>query len=212
MNSLGSVPTWLVFHITFGLLTPAVILFHAAFRLHNLIATFTYGSLLVVVVTGLIGRYIYSLAPGAGGHRSAEIVELRQAWFEAQARAREIIGAGAPPSWFVPMLEPPGVARTASPVAALIEALRWPASAARARVGARALARRLSPEAGREIEAAVRQMARLRFQIETYAGIKRLLSTWRFGHSLLAIFLVAVIVIHVAVSLLLGYGAGVVGR
>ena len=46
-----------------GFMSPIVILFHAAFQSNNLVATSTYLSLLIVVSTGIVGRFIYGLVP-----------------------------------------------------------------------------------------------------------------------------------------------------
>jgi hypothetical protein len=46
-------------HVVVGLLTPAVIAFHATFEAKNLLATTTYMALAAVVVTGIIGRWVY---------------------------------------------------------------------------------------------------------------------------------------------------------
>lgn len=56
-----SIKNWLRFHIFVGLMSPLVILFHAAFQSRNLIATICYISLLLVVVTGIIGRYLFGM-------------------------------------------------------------------------------------------------------------------------------------------------------
>jgi hypothetical protein len=205
MSRMGSVPMWLIFHVSVGLMTPLVILFHAAFRFNNLIATFTYGSLVVVVVTGLIGRYIYSMVPGTSGLKRGELTDLQRSWQETIAGVRADLGEASPPQWLDRLLVPPIPAREASAGRAFRAVLAWPGSAFRARAGARSLAGRLPHERGRALTTAVGQMVRLRLQIEFFGGIKRLLATWRFGHSLLALFLVVVIIAHVAVSIAFGY-------
>lgn len=205
MRSLGMVPLWLTFHISVGLMTPLVILFHAAFRFYNLIATFTYGSLLVVVTTGVIGRYIYSMVPGAGGLRPGEMADLQRSWQELRAAVERDLSGEPAPEWLERLMADPVPARSSSRRRALQAVLSWPVFALRARAGARSLARRLPASTARELHAGTGQMVRLRLQIEFFGGIKRLLSTWRFGHSLLAIFLVLVIIVHVAVSVAFGY-------
>jgi thioredoxin reductase/Pyruvate/2-oxoacid:ferredoxin oxidoreductase delta subunit len=50
------------------------------------------------------------------------------------------------------------------------------------------------------------RLARLRFQIRFYSGLKRLLRIWRIFHASLAIFLVLAIAAHIGLSLYLGYG------
>ena len=67
LDPLGNIRTWLDFHVFVGTMSPAVIAFHAAFQARNLLAIATAGSLCVVFVTGLVGRFIYSLVPSAGG-------------------------------------------------------------------------------------------------------------------------------------------------
>ena len=55
----GSIVPWLRFHVFVGVMSPLVILFHTAFQWGNQLATTTYFSVLIVFVTGLIGRFIY---------------------------------------------------------------------------------------------------------------------------------------------------------
>ena len=65
----GSIVPWLRFHVFVGIMSPIVILFHTAFQWGNQLATSTYFSVLVVVATGLVGRYLYGwfrLAPEEG--------------------------------------------------------------------------------------------------------------------------------------------------
>jgi thioredoxin reductase/Pyruvate/2-oxoacid:ferredoxin oxidoreductase delta subunit len=50
------------------------------------------------------------------------------------------------------------------------------------------------------------RLAKLRFQIRFYGGLKTLLRGWRMFHASLAIFLVLAIVAHIGLSLYLGYG------
>jgi dihydropyrimidine dehydrogenase (NAD+) subunit PreT len=205
MSRMGSVPMWLVFHVSIGLVTPLVILYHAAFRFNNMIATFTYGSLLVVVTTGIIGRYIYSMVPGTSGLRSGELADLQRSWNDLLTAIRSDMGESAAPEWIERLIAPPVPARDSSPGHALAAVLRWPLSAVSARARTRSLAARLPGERADALKRAVGQMVRLRLQIEFFGGIKRLLATWRFGHSLLAIFLVLVIVTHVIISVVFGY-------
>ncbi len=55
----GSIAPWLRFHVFVGIMSPIIILFHTAFQWGNQLATSTYVSVVVVVATGLIGRYIF---------------------------------------------------------------------------------------------------------------------------------------------------------
>jgi hypothetical protein len=60
LRGLGRLPGWLKFHMFLGVAGPSLILFHANFRLgatNSNVALFT---MLTVVSSGIVGRYIYS--------------------------------------------------------------------------------------------------------------------------------------------------------
>jgi hypothetical protein len=63
---MGSLAAWLDIHVVTGIGGSILILYHSAFQLRTPIASMTSVSLLVVVVTGLVGRYIYELTPRTG--------------------------------------------------------------------------------------------------------------------------------------------------
>jgi hypothetical protein len=205
MAQMGPVPLWLTFHVFVGIMSPVVILFHAAFRFNNLIATLTYGSLVIVVTTGLIGRYIYAMVPGAGERDRVALADLQRSWADLHTEVNREIGERRRPPWLETLLDSPAMPRDASAAGALRAVLAWPIMTLRARSGARRIASGLSTGSAAALRTDVERMVRLRLQIEFFGGIKRLLTTWRSGHALLAVFLVLVIVIHVAVSLTFGY-------
>jgi hypothetical protein len=61
--SVGSLRAWLDVHVFTGLFGGMLVLFHSAFQVRSGIAMVTVGALLVVIGTGLLGRYLYSLSP-----------------------------------------------------------------------------------------------------------------------------------------------------
>ncbi len=60
---LGAMPVWLDIHAFTGLLAATLIAFHSAFQLRSQLATITAVALVVVVITGLIGRFLHALLP-----------------------------------------------------------------------------------------------------------------------------------------------------
>ncbi len=70
-RSLGPIRHWLTVHVVVGLLTPAIIAFHAAFQNKNLIAAVSYYAVGLVVVTGIIGRFLYGRAQGRNENLTA---------------------------------------------------------------------------------------------------------------------------------------------
>ena len=94
----GPIGPWLRFHVFVGLMSPAVILFHSAFQWGNHLATATYLSLVVVVMAGLIGRFIYGFhridgGDAASGRRAARELSRGARTF---ARRRGVGPGGRP--------------------------------------------------------------------------------------------------------------------
>ncbi|HET6436665.1 MAG TPA: NAD(P)-binding domain-containing protein [Anaeromyxobacter sp.] len=200
LSRLGGIKGWLDFHIFVGLMSPAVIAFHAAFQSNNLLASATASSLGIVVSTGLVGRFIYGAVPSDGGKAMeladllARFERLRDAASLAQAgpRARALLEKATTPVRSGSLL----LLFVLMPLEALVLRVRL------ARV------RRLFPgrAAYLEFRRSVVSLARIRWQVRFYSSLKRLLRGWRAFHATLAVFLVLAIAAHIAVSLYLGYG------
>lgn len=75
----GSSRRWLDFHVLLGLLAPVVVTFHSAFKFSG-IAGIAYWIMVIVALSGVVGRYIYAQIP-----RSLNSAELSLQ--EAQERS-----------------------------------------------------------------------------------------------------------------------------
>ncbi|MCK6546088.1 NAD(P)-binding domain-containing protein [Myxococcota bacterium] len=193
--------TWLTWHMFVGFMSPLVIAFHAAFQSKNFLATSTSISLLVVVLTGAVGRYIYGLVPSAQG-KAVELGELRTRW----ERLRAAVVAANPEQTLVGVINQAALTDPPKGGSLFGHLFRMPFESLRFRV---ALAR-VGRLEGRHAEIAeMLQEARLlRTQIGFYRSLRQLLSWWRIFHVVLALFLVVAIGVHVGVSIYLGYGWG----
>lgn len=202
LTGFGDIRGWLDFHVFVGTMSPLVIAFHAAFQANNVLATSTAGALGVVMVTGIIGRYIFGLVPAQGG-RATELEDLAASFERLRAfAAPELAHAGPAASALLD--------RATAPVRAgslLTLFLRFPFEAAALRLRLRRLRRRF-PDAERfeDLRAALVKLLRLRWQLRFYGSLKALLRGWRVFHASMAIFLVLALTAHIAVSLYLGYG------
>jgi hypothetical protein len=58
----GPLARWLDIHILFGILGPAFITLHSAFKFHGIVSV-SYFSMMAVMISGFIGRYIYIQIP-----------------------------------------------------------------------------------------------------------------------------------------------------
>lgn len=89
MQNSGSVRTWFTVHMVLGVLGPTLVIVHSNFSLKSTNATVAMVIMLLVVVSGLFGRYIYSqIHVGMSGRRS----DLRGLLADV-AVMREVFGA-----------------------------------------------------------------------------------------------------------------------
>lgn len=79
----GRMSDWLEFHIFTGLVGPFLVLLHPGFQFKGLAGVLSLLTILIVI-SGFIGRYIYTAVP-----RTADGVEIDLAVLEAQATAME---------------------------------------------------------------------------------------------------------------------------
>lgn len=87
MRGWGRLPGWLKFHMLLGILGPTLVLFHANFRLGATNSNVALITMLTVMGSGIVGRYIY----GKTHHRlSGELRSLEELRDEAQAAREEL--------------------------------------------------------------------------------------------------------------------------
>jgi hypothetical protein len=204
LKSSGTIRTWLTFHMFVGFMSPLVIAFHAAFSSNNELATMTYASLLVVVGTGAVGRYIYGLVPGAGG-RSEELSDLlaqRERLMDHLLPLTEMVKN---PQVIGRVLETVSGERTDGSL--VLALLRHPFERLALHLRLVSVRRALADdEAFAEVRGDLRRLQRLRLEVRFYRNLKSLLSAWRLFHAGLATFLVLIIAAHIGLSLYLGFG------
>jgi thioredoxin reductase/Pyruvate/2-oxoacid:ferredoxin oxidoreductase delta subunit len=204
LRRLGSLRSWLRFHVFVGFMSPLVIAFHAAFQSKNQLATGTAMALAVVVLTGIVGRFIYGLVPSVEGHVEA-LEALVEKFQRIRERAKPVLEKSRNPRRLERTLD---LATREVPRASLLGlAVRLPASALRLRFGIWRVRRYLpDPKSYRRFRDDLVRLNRTRFQIGFYDALRGLLRGWRVFHAALAVFLVLVMAAHIALSLYLGYG------
>ncbi len=203
LKGFSTIRTWLTFHQFVGFMSPLVISFHAAFQSKNHLATITAGSLSVVVLTGVIGRFIYGLVPSGEG-KSGELGELSRRWEKLSERLTEAAKSLAQPQEMEALLE---TAKIRPPEESLVKFLfhmpRQRVSDVRHLRHAKSLFP--SPAEAREFAESFQKLRTLQAQVSFFRSLKVLLSTWRVFHVVLAIVLVVLISAHIGVSLYFGY-------
>ena len=78
LSGWGTTKNWLDYHIVLGVVAPVLILFHASFKLFNGIAGAAFWIMIVVALSGIIGRYLYSSIPRRIDEAEMTMDEMRQ--------------------------------------------------------------------------------------------------------------------------------------
>lgn len=202
MKGRTTIRTWLTFHMFVGFMSPLVILFHAAFQANNDIARWTLLALVVVVSTGVVGRFVFGLVPAEGDAALEEadvLAELERSKGQVLAAV-----AGTPAAANAHALMDELTAKAPGSFLGAVASL----VTTRLRLSGRLsrLSRDMGdPERARVLRAAALRLSRLRVQVRFLSTFKRLLSGWRLFHAVLALFLVAAIGVHIGLSFYLGY-------
>lgn len=199
----GKLRTWLQVHIFLCTLGPYLVLLHTSFKFGGIVSI-AFWSMAIVVVSGVFGRYVYVRIPKAlnGQFQSLERIRqqrdelargIRESWSIAPAAIEAMLGARRPPAGLVPAL-----------AFAIGSDLR---RRTRARGVQRMLAARGVPAGQREsLTALIREHTRVEQQIVLLAPFQRLFRYWHTIHLPLAIVMFVILVVHVAVAILFGYG------
>jgi thioredoxin reductase/ferredoxin len=201
----GPIAPWLRFHVFVGLLTPAAILFHSAFRWGNPLATATYISLVVVVVTGIVGRFIYGFFR-VDAEDSKVAAELRDRLEPVLAALRSLPAPDAAWADGLAQLSALSEGSEALPASILAVFLRLPADEGRLRRAIRHLEsgfvdRRAYPA----FRAQLLRLRRLDVKLHFHRGFKRLMRGWRILHVVLSVVLLGLIGAHIWISLRVGF-------
>jgi hypothetical protein len=84
LQQFGSMKAWFVVHVVFGILGPILVLFHTTFALRSFNAAVAFWSMVAVLASGLVGRFLYvHIYKGLGG-RHSNLYEL-EGYLEARA-------------------------------------------------------------------------------------------------------------------------------
>lgn len=197
---LGAMRRWLDMHVLTGLLGSVLVMFHSAFQLRTPIASLTAYSLMLVVASGLLGRYLYGLVPDSGERALASLLQ------ELNLRVRgmgDYVGQqlGAQP-------EPARPTRSSLFAAlALIPTWREQARVRRSVVDAaqqRALTSG-STASMDDLQRLLQQVRRVAAQPVRAAATSEILRAWRGVHRFTAILLVLSVSVHITVAWFFGF-------
>jgi hypothetical protein len=186
----GQMSNWLQFHIFTGIVGPYLVLLHSSWKFNGIAGVLTLLTV-VIVVSGFIGRYIYTAVPRSADGLALEAEELESQIAAADGRVRAWVAAN----------------RSLPP--ALVERLVGQASGAGGwglgRSWSSWLAlRQVEPGLRREAQALAGLIERrdtLRRQIGSLQTARRLLATWHTVHIPIGLGLFALAFVHIGAAI-----------
>lgn len=207
----GSVGKWMDVHVASALLLPLLLAVHAAWRSDGVIGLGLV-AMLVVIASGIVGRYIYVRIPRARSGMELSREEVTAARHDLLQRLADT--TGMPVESLDAMLTEDAGQENPSLLTALRRMLlndftrrrrcrelrrRW-ASMAAGEAGGRSLAGRALDEA---VALADREMA-LSQQVRMLAATHRIFRFWHVAHRPFAITALLAVIVHIAVVVSLG--------
>jgi hypothetical protein len=186
-TKLGSMKSWLEFHIFCGLVGPALITLHTSFKFNGLISV-AYWSMVLVVLSGFVGRYLFVRIPKTIRGTELSLTEIQ----ERAAELREELAA----------------------VGLSADLLRKVHAFEEEEVGHRLRWRRLRRDLRRarvsrtlldETIRLVRERVALERRIANLARTKKLFELWHVFHKPLVYVMLAIAAVHIGLAIYFGY-------
>lgn len=204
----GAMSRWLDVHVATALVLPALVAVHASWRFEGLIGM-GFWSMMVVCLSGVVGRYLYVHIP-----RGASGLELTAEEIAAERRQMvdELAHATALPAPQVEALlrsDPTpcqgfGVFQTLRQMV-VDEVVRWRASRALHRLcRSRNRSHRLDRRALRRVSRLARREMALTQQARMLGATQRVFRLWHLAHRPFAVTALVSVFVHVAVAVAMG--------
>lgn len=207
LSNVGTTKAWLEVHIFCGILGPALVTLHTSFRFNGIVSV-AYWSMLGVVASGFVGRYLYVRIP-----RTIRGVEMdRKAIEERAAELRLELAELAVPRQLLLRIEE--MERELVPADGDrhgLSSLLLGGFAVRHRsrdIEREIRAAGLNPERLREALRAEAERVNLLRRAETLDLTRRLFALWHVFHKPFVWVLAFVFVLHVGVAVYFGYAVG----
>ncbi|NCQ60077.1 MAG: hypothetical protein GW913_05310 [Myxococcales bacterium] len=212
VRALGSMRAWMRWHVFSGLAGPALVVLHSALTLRTWPAMLSSVALSIVVVSGLVGRYLYGLIPRS---RAGDPLSQEEAGADLDRAMMDIRSSGVSGRVSVDALE--------AAADEILSPLRRRRAAGLGTVPRTLMAlvrmRQLGQQAGRRaslagaskeevtrIESGAARIRALLLPADFYGLLRGAASSWRGLHRVLAVVMILTAGLHVTIALYLGFG------
>jgi len=204
LSRLGKLRRWLQVHIFLCTLGPYLVLLHTTFRFGGIVAI-AFWSMVLVVASGVFGRYVYVRIPKTihGHFLTLEALEARRQEAADAIRSRFHLEPGLVEQ----LLRNARAPRPTGPLPALLMAARWDLGHRRAQRQLKSILDGLGVPRNtrKELKELIREEAARELQIALLHPFQRLFRYWHVFHLPLAIVMLLILGVHVAVAVAFGY-------
>lgn len=207
LQRVGTLRQWLSVHIFFGLMGPLLVTFHTGFKVEGLVAI-AYWSMMVAMLSGIFGRYIYIQIPRTASGDRASLAALQEEQGQLEAQLRRQLAAD-------PQLYDQLQALLLTGREAQLQGWAALAQVARQDLG-RPLKRRrlvgllrghshLPADTIGQVAALAQRQATLARRLAMMEAMDRVFHYWHVFHRPFAWIMLVIAAVHIGVALLLGY-------
>lgn len=198
---LGRLKYWLEFHIFLCSLGPVMILFHTAFKFGGLVSV-SFWSMVAVVASGVIGRFIYLQIPRSIEGRALSLNEIQAMKGNLETSLEKLSHLQAEGRTHILSTILAADTRTAS--GGMIS--QYMEDGRKKRKVAQLLNNyQLAREDRKHILAIVNNEIQLGRRIERLQTMQKLFKYWHVAHLPFALIMLIIMVIHVGITLAFGY-------
>ena len=205
MKNRGRLNLWLQFHIFLGVAGPILITFHSAFKLRGIVGI-SYWSMVIVALSGAVGRYLYAQIPRAISGKEKQSEEITSELEMINHRLAEVLPTTAleQVQKIATFSETKNISAVRSLLTTFIDDIRWLSRK-------RKLQNILKSETsiGDSERSEILKLARSREvhsrQITLLRGSQELFKYWHILHIPLAQTMYLTMIIHIFVAVRMGY-------
>jgi thioredoxin reductase/NAD-dependent dihydropyrimidine dehydrogenase PreA subunit len=206
LSGFGDIRTWIFIHQLSGLTAGALVLLHTGLLLNNAFASALYIALCNVVVTGIVGRYFFSMVPLDPRGRPLTHSALEDLSRRMETEFNALFGELDAAADVKAVLDLDRIATISLPRLFARLFFIWPNRFLKLlRVIRRARKEVGATDRQKAFKRYAVEMFRLRFQMDYSPKLKSVLSSWRLGHGTFALLTVFLVAAHIIVEVWVGY-------
>ncbi|MEO1257393.1 MAG: hypothetical protein AAFZ15_01305 [Bacteroidota bacterium] len=203
MNKLGRVKYWLEFHIFLCTLGPIMILFHTAFKFGGIVSV-AFWSMVAVVLSGVIGRFIYVQIPRTIEGRELSLNELQGMKSDIEKMLKHSYGLSEQDYQTLLNASQVKIPQKSNLLSNMINKY-WADKKAVKKVRQILRTNNMSKENVKKVVGLVERELSLSNRIERLQTMRKLFKYWHVAHMPFALIMLVIVLVHVAVVIALGY-------